>query len=69
MRVLLTDNDDNSLLVDCPSVLEADEVGQAAVWSDGGVSAWLVDGAMEIPYSPEVVEQLRAGARISALEW
>src|SRR3954469_25091053 len=39
--VLLTDTDNNSLLVSCADAAEAVSLSHATVWSHGGVSAWL----------------------------
>lgn len=40
--VLLTDDDDSTLLVQCPDEGTAQRVGGAAIFNDGGVSAWRV---------------------------
>jgi hypothetical protein len=40
--VLLTDRDNSTYLVRCPDIDTAERVAAAAVFSDGGVSAWLV---------------------------
>lgn len=40
--VLLTDSDDGTALVACPDPQAAETVAAAAVYSDGGVSAWRV---------------------------
>jgi hypothetical protein len=55
--VLLTDNNGGSLLVACESTVEAEQVGQSAIWSGGGVSAWLVP-AEAVKFSDDLVRQL-----------
>jgi len=40
--LLLTDDDNATLLVRCLDQAGADHVGRAAIYSDGGVSAWVV---------------------------
>jgi hypothetical protein len=40
--VLLTDNDDGTALIACPDQAAAEQVASAAVFNDGGVSAWRV---------------------------
>lgn len=42
MDVLLIDSDDNVLRVQCADAATADRVGGAAIYSSGGVSAYLV---------------------------
>lgn len=40
--LLLTDDDDGTLLIACEDREQAERLASAAVFSDGGVSAWLV---------------------------
>lgn len=64
--VLLTDTDDSTMLVECPDHATAEKVGRAAIYSDGGVSAWI------IPVTPYVdgshigtlIQALRSGSSI-----
>ena len=59
--VLLTDNDNATAMIGCPDAETADTVAAAAVFSDGGVSAWLVpDGCFTS--TQEIITMLRDGA-------
>jgi len=40
--VLLTDNDNGAALIQCDTMRDAEVVGRAAIFADGGVSAWLL---------------------------
>jgi hypothetical protein len=64
--VLLTDTNSGTLLVACPNQETASEVGSAAVWSDGGVSAWLVPDLATTQIN-EVIAGLREGYYLSQL--
>jgi len=65
--VLLTDSDNDSLLLSCESAERATEVAGAAVWSDGGVSAWLWPEDV-VPLTDTHIQDLREGARIADLD-
>jgi len=65
--VLLTDSDNDSLLISCESAERAVEVAGAAVWSDGGVSAWLWPEDV-VHLSDEHIQDLREGAQIANLD-
>lgn len=67
IRVLLTDDHDATLLVECPTEAAAEELGYAAIFSDGGVSAWRVPEAGR-PVTADLVRQLREGSSLSNLE-
>lgn len=58
--VLLTDNDNCTLLVACEDVDEARKIGSAAVFSDGDTSAWLIP-AHATADAAWVASRLRAG--------
>lgn len=58
--VLLTDSDNGCALVQCTDETEANAVAAAAVFSDGGVSAWLVP-TMALPDSEALRDALREG--------
>lgn len=59
IRVLLTDNDDQSLTVWCPDMDTAEKLGRAAIYSDGGVSAWKINAP--IHFTPMLIQWLRSG--------
>jgi hypothetical protein len=61
--VLLTDTNDGSALIACPTPEAADSVGAAAILNDGGVSAWLVPESAVIDHE-KVTEILKQGGRI-----
>lgn len=58
--VLLNDNDNGAALVQCATMADAEAVGAAAIFSDGGVSAWLVP-KRAIEDSEALRERLRDG--------
>jgi hypothetical protein len=58
--VLLTDNDNGTALIACEDHEMAHQIGSAAIYSDGGVSAWLVPD-QAIPASDDIIKQLRDG--------
>lgn len=67
--VLLTDSDNATMLIACPDDATAQEVAGAAVFSDGGVSAWLVpERAVYVGASwYSIVDKLREGWDITNL--
>lgn len=65
--VLLIDQDDGTALVACPDEETADQVGAAAIWSSGGVSAYRVP-TWALADTEAVVERLRDGRDTSELE-
>lgn len=65
--VLLTD-DDGGILVACPDEAAAESLGAAAIFNDGGVSAWLVP-ARAIGWDYERVKEiLAAGGSLADVE-
>lgn len=63
VKVILIDTHDEVLVVDCADDAEAEAVGAAAIWSDGGVSAYLLpEGSVKA--SKALFEALRDGGRI-----
>lgn len=61
--VLLTDNDNDTALIACRGKEIAESVARAAVFNDGGVSAWLVPNTALV--QPSVVQDaLEGGAAI-----
>lgn len=64
--VLLTDTNNDSLLVSCADAGEATALASAAVWSDGGVSAWLWPEDC-VRVNADMVRDLREGASIANL--
>lgn len=65
IRVLLTD-DDGSLTVWCPDMDSAEKLGRAAIYSEGGVSAWKVGSP--IPFDPELIQWLRSGFSVAEVK-
>ena len=61
--LLLTDNEDGRLLVACADYEEMEKVGAAAVWSDGGVSAWPLP-EKAIVADAALIEQLEEGQEL-----
>lgn len=64
--VLLTDDQDSTLLVHCPDAESANHLASAAVFNDGGVSAWLVPTTSR-PVTPEIIDGLQRGDNIASL--
>lgn len=69
IRLLLTDGHDDTMLVEFASADDAGHVGMAAVFSDGGVSAWLVpevavDGDT---HKDRLLDLLREGSNIDGV--
>ncbi len=64
--MLLTDEEDDVVLIACPSQEVAEEVGRAAIWSDGSVSAWLVE-PQAITNTTTVIKRLREGHSVVGL--
>lgn len=63
--VLLTD-DDGCALVACKDQTEAEEVGRAAIYSGGGVSAWLLPDRV-LTDAAMVQRTLRADGTVNAV--
>jgi alanine dehydrogenase len=61
--VLLTDNNDDVVMVVCRDLETAEEVAEAAVWGAGGVSAWLIPTTAMIDVET-VLSTLRADGSI-----
>jgi hypothetical protein len=64
IRVLLTD-DDGSLTVWCPDMATAEKLGRAAIYSEGGVSAWKVTAPVE--FDPMLIQWLRSGFSVAEI--
>lgn len=64
--ILLTDDNDGTALIACESAELAEEIGAAAIWSDGGVSAWQVP-EVALVGSQDIVETLRGGGSCADL--
>lgn len=67
VTVLLTGDDNETVRITCPDEATARRLGWAAVGSDGGVGAWLLDTAPVLPFRPEQITALEAGHTISDL--
>lgn len=65
--LLLTDKDNGTALVACRDSSEADRLAAAAVFSDGGVSAWIVPD-LAIVATDDLYDQLRDGHDTSSLD-
>jgi hypothetical protein len=64
--VLLTDSDDNTIVILAANMAEAERVGGAAVYHDGGVSAWVIP-SHGFRRTAKVVKVLRRGGSVSDL--
>ena len=64
IRVVLTD-DGGSLTVWCPDMDKAEKLGRAAIYSDGGVSAWKVGAPVE--FTPMLIQWLRSGFSVAEI--
>jgi hypothetical protein len=56
-RVLLTDDHDRTLLVECEDTNQINELGAATVFGSHGVSAWVVPDEA-VPWSDDLVRRL-----------
>jgi hypothetical protein len=66
IRVLLVDGEgDNTLTVFCPDMDKAEKLGRAAIYSDGGVSAYKVGAP--IHFMPELIQWLRSGFSVAEI--
>lgn len=64
--ILLVGNDDSTMLIECPDLGTAEKVGRAAIYAEGGVSAYLIPTApyTDMPSIGDLIQLLRSGATI-----
>lgn len=65
-RLLLTDDNGATLAVTCPDMETARRVGGAAVWSDGGVSCYVIPPE-SVPASERLIDLLEKGYSVNWL--
>lgn len=68
LLLLVGERHGDVMLVECQTEDQRERLGRAAIWSDGGVSAWPVelDGAES--YSDRLVELLKQGFQLHQVE-
>ena len=64
--VLLTDDDNGTILVSCQDTAQAEALARAAVFSDGGVSAWYLP-SLVVRHADWMLVELQESANTSHL--